>query len=652
MSLKQKEKDFLLLNIVIFRLIDYFRVLMESRNINGRLTMDQDNTLLNEGLNNSSEVPANEVSDILPTEENIPSEEITPEIPEINFAVLKTEEIVAEMQKLIETCPTGQIKDVMEKLPEIFEKQYKQEYEQALADFTADGTPAADFNYKNENKEKFYDLYKLFKEKRITAAKQIEVDREKNLQIKLQLIEELKELVQKEEALNKTFQEFKDIQERWRNTGLVPQNRVNDLLETYHHHVENFYNYIKINKELRDLDLKRNLDAKINLCEEAEKLVENKDINDAFKQLQLLHTRWKEIGPIPKEQQEPVWERFKATTSKINDSYHKFFESLKQEQEDNLKVKEEICGKAAAIAAAEYQGIKEWNAAAQNIIELQEEWKHSGTVPQKERNRIFKTFRASCDTFFNRKREFYKQMLEEQEKNLELKTKLCEKVEAIKDSTDWKITTDKIISYQKEWKKIGPAPRKYSNKIWFRFRAACDEFFNNKNAHFKSIDSEQEKNLEAKKALIEEVKQFQLVDDNEENIKKLKEFQARWNDIGFVPIKEKEAVQEEFRKIINTYFDKLNLDEFDKNLEKYRAKINSLDSSENKEFKIINEREKLIVKIRQLENDIHTWENNIGFIAKSNKSEGLIRELTSKIEKTKQRLALLQEKLKAIDSLI
>lgn len=652
MYLKQKEKDFLLLNIVIFRLIDYFRVLMESRNINGRLTMDQDNTLLNEGLNNSSEVPANEVSDILPTEENIPSEEIKPEIPEINFAVLKTEEIVAEMQKLIETCPMGQIKDVIEKLPEIFEKQYKQEYEQALAEFTADGTPAADFNYKNENKEKFYDLYKLFKEKRITAAKQIEVDREKNLQIKLQLIEELKELVQKEEALNKTFQEFKDIQERWRNTGLVPQNRVNDLLETYHHHVENFYNYIKINKELRDLDLKRNLDAKINLCEEAEKLVENKDINDAFKQLQLLHTRWKEIGPIPKEQQEPVWERFKAATSKINDSYHKFFESLKQEQEDNLKVKEEICGKAAAIAAAEYQGIKEWNAAAQNIIELQEEWKHSGTVPQKERNRVFKTFRASCDTFFNRKREFYKQMLEEQEKNLELKTKLCEKVEAIKDSTDWKITTDKIISYQKEWKKIGPAPRKYSNKIWFRFRAACDEFFNNKNAHFKSIDSEQEKNLEAKKALIEEVKQFQLVDDNEENIKKLKEFQARWNDIGFVPIKEKEAVQEEFRKIINTYFDKLNLDEFDKNLEKYRAKINSLDSSENKEFKIINEREKLIVKIRQLENDIHTWENNIGFIAKSNKSEGLIRELTSKIEKTKQRLALLQEKLKAIDSLI
>ena len=574
------------------------------------------------------------------------------ENPDIDFSHLNTDEIIRKAHRLLNDFPLSAIREAMESLPELFNQKFKEEYDQALAAFTADGDLPENFEYKNDNRDRFNAVYKQYKDKKNEANRQLEAEREKNLEIKLGVIEELKALVQKEEALGKTFQEFRDLQERWRNTGMVPQGQLNGLLETYHHHVENFYNYIKINKELRDLDLKRNLDAKINLCEEAEKLVENKDINDAFKQLQLLHTRWKEIGPIPKEQQEPVWERFKAATSKINDSYHKFFESLKQEQEDNLKVKEEICGKAAAIAAAEYQGIKEWNAAAQNIIELQEEWKHSGTVPQKERNRVFKTFRASCDTFFNRKREFYKQMLEEQEKNLELKTKLCEKVEAIKDSTDWKITTDKIISYQKEWKKIGPAPRKYSNKIWFRFRAACDEFFNNKNAHFKSIDSEQEKNLEAKKALIEEVKQFQLVDDNEENIKKLKEFQARWNDIGFVPIKEKEAVQEEFRKIINTYFDKLNLDEFDKNLEKYRAKINSLDSSENKEFKIINEREKLIVKIRQLENDIHTWENNIGFIAKSNKSEGLIRELTSKIEKTKQRLALLQEKLKAIDSLI
>lgn len=614
--------------------------------------MEQDNTLLNEELNNTSEVPANETESNVPEQSSSETAESPdkPEIPNVDFTLLSTREIVSELQKLIEQCAPGQIKT--DHLPDIFEKQYQKEFDQALADFTADGTPAADFKYKNDAKEKFYNLCKSVKDKKVAMAKQTEAEREKNLEIKLQLIEELKELVQKEEALNKTFQEFKDIQERWRNTGLVPQGQVNNLLETYHHHVENFYNYIKINKELRDLDLKKNLDAKIRLCEEAEQLIEKNDINEAFKQLQFLHAQWKEIGPLPKEQQEPIWERFKAATGKINESYHNFFETLKQEQENNLKVKEEICEKAAAIAAAAYNGIAEWNNGAKALLDLQEEWKHSGTVPQKERNRIFKTFRASCDEFFNRKREFYKQMLADQEKNLELKIKLCEKVEAIQDSTEWKTTTDRIISYQKEWKKIGPAPRKYSNKVWMRFRAACDTFFNNKKAHFKDIDSEQEKNMELKKALLEEVKQFTLSENTEENIQKLKDFQTRWNEIGYVPIKFKDALQDEFRNAINTYFDKMNLDEFDKNLEKYRAKINALDTDENKEFKIINEREKLVIKIRQLETDINTWENNIGFIAKSNKSEGLIRELKNKIEKTKQRLALLQEKLKALDTLI
>lgn len=614
--------------------------------------MEQDNTLLNEELNNTSEVPANETESNVPEQLSSETAESPdkPEIPNVDFTLLSTQEIVSELQKLIEQYAPGQIKT--DHLPDIFEKQYQKEFDQALADFTADGTPATDFKYKNDAKEKFYNLCKSLKDKKVAMAKQTEAEREKNLEIKLQLIEELKELVQKEEALNKTFQEFKDIQERWRNTGLVPQGQVNNLLETYHHHVENFYNYIKINKELRDLDLKKNLDAKIKLCEAAEQLIEKNDINEAFKQLQFLHAQWKEIGPIPKEQQEPIWERFKAATGKINESYHNFFETLKQEQENNLKVKEEICEKAAVIAAAEYNGIAEWNNGAKALLDLQEEWKHSGTVPQKERNRIFKTFRASCDEFFNRKREFYKQMLVDQEKNLELKIKLCEKVEAIQDSTEWKTTTDRIISYQKEWKKIGPAPRKYSNKVWMRFRAACDTFFNNKKAHFKDIDSEQEKNMELKKALLEEVKQFTLSENTEANIQKLKDFQTRWNEIGYVPIKFKDSLQDEFRNAINTYFDKMNLDEFDKNLEKYRAKINALDTDENKEFKIINEREKLVIKIRQLETDINTWENNIGFIAKSNKSEGLIRELKNKIEKTKQRLALLQEKLKALDTLI
>lgn len=616
--------------------------------------MEQDKNLLNEEVERTPEISENESEITKPEEETFSSEEKETHqaLPDVDFKNLNTEEIIAQTRKLTEEFPANQVKDLIESLPEIFETRYTEEYEKALADYTADGNPAEDFVFSGPPKEQFYSLYKAFREKRIAAAKQTEAEREKNLQIKLQLIEELKELVQKEETMTKTFQEFKDIQERWRSTGLVPQAQLNDLLENYHHHVENFYNYIKINKELRDLDLKRNLDAKTQLCEEAEKLTEDTNTSGAFKQLQLLHARWKEIGPIPKEQKDALWERFKAASSRINDSYHRFFENLRKEQEENLKVKEEICEKTIALAEGTYNSLKEWNEVAKKMTDIQDEWRQSGTVPQKERNRIYKKYRTACDTFYNRKREYYKQMEEEQKKNLELKIHLCEKAEALQDSTDWKTTTDKFIALQKEWKKIGPAPKKYSNKVWFRFRGACDIFFNNKNAHFKSKDSEQEKNLELKKALLEEVRNFTLSEDNEENIRQLKEFQSRWSAIGYVPIKEKDALQEEFRKAIDAHFDKLSLDEFDKNLEKYRAKITTFDAGENKEYKIINEREKLVAKIRQLETDIHTWENNIGFIAKSNKSEGLIRELNSKIQKTKQRLALLVEKLKAIDSII
>lgn len=615
--------------------------------------MEQENSLTPEEIKNP-ETLENKAPEESVSSENTVTEasKEKKEIPEIDFSVLTTEEMIRQAQRLVNDYPATSIKDIMESLPEIFENRHKEEYAQALSVFTADGDKPEDFVYNNDNRDQFNAVYKLYKDKKNNAIRQAEAEREENLKIKLGIIEELKALIQKEESLDKTFQEFRELQERWRNTGLVPQSQLNGLLETYHHHVENFYNYIKINKELRDLDLKRNLDAKTALCEEAENLLENNDIAGAFKQLQLLHARWKEIGPIPKEQKEPLWERFRTATGKINEKYHHFFESLKQEQEDNLQVKEEICEKAATLAAKEYHSISEWNTATQHIIDLQEEWKHSGTIPQKERNKIYKKFRTSCDAFFDRKREFYKIQTDKQIQNLELKIQLCEKVEAIKDSTDWRTTTDKIISYQKEWKKIGPVPKKYSNKIWTRFQKACDAFFNNKNAHFKDVDSEQEKNLELKKAIIEEARQFTLSGDREKDIDKLKEFQTRWSEIGFVPIKLKDSIQETFRAVINEWFDKLNLDEFDRDLERFRVKLSSLDAGENKEYKIINEREKLIVKIKQLETDVNTWENNIGFITKSNKSQGLIEDLTSKIEKTKQRLNLLQEKLKALDSLI
>lgn len=574
------------------------------------------------------------------------------EIPEIDFGNLSGEEIVAQAKKLTDEYPVGQLKSVFDALPEIFEARYQKEYNKALSDYVEAGNAPETFECPNNLKEQFQQVYKTYKDKKTQQFKKSEEEREQNLKIKLRIIEGLKELIQKEEALNKTFQEFRELQEQWRNTGMVPQQNLNGLLESYHLHLENFYNYIKINKELRDLDLKYNLDAKEKLCEEAEKLNESKDINDSFRQLQQLHARWKEIGPVPKEQKEPVWERFRTATGKINEEHHKFLESLRKEQDENLQVKEEICTKAQAIADTPHNTLAEWNDATKNILELQEEWKHSGTIPQKERNSIYKKFRNSCDQFFNKKREFYKQMQDGQEKNLELKTTLCEKVEAIKDNTDWKVTTDKIISLQKEWKKIGPAPKKSSNKIWARFRAACDAFFNNKAEHFKDIDSEQGKNLELKKALIEELKQFELTGNNEQNLSKLKDFQQRWTTIGFVPIKQKDALQEEYRGLVNAHFDKLDLGENDKNIERFRAKMNTIDGVVQKDYKIVQEREKLVAKIRQVESDVYVLENNIGFISKSSKSEGLIKELENKIEQSRERLSMLNEKLKIIDNMI
>lgn len=605
--------------------------------------MEQEQNLIPEEQTSQPEMTEN--SEIAETEkQNEPTE--------INFSVLNTEDIIRQAKKLLDEHPVTSLKEIMDNLPRTFEAKYKEEYDKALAAFTADGDLPENFEYKNDSKERFNTLYKQYREKKSEANRQAEAEREANLKTKLEIIEELKALVQKEETLNKTYQEFRDLQDRWRNAGMVPQAQANGLLETYHHHVENFFNYVKINKELRDLDLKRNLDAKLALCAEAERLVEDNDVANSFKQLQVLHAQWKEIGPIPKEVKEETWERFKNATAQINEKHHRFFESLKQEQENNLLIKESLCEKANELAEKEYKNPSAWDTATKAMLELQEEWKRSGTVVQKERNRIFKKFRTSCDAFFERKREFYKNINEEYDRNLQLKIELCEKVEVLKDSTDWKKTTDKMIAYQKEWKKIGPVSQKHSNKVWERFRSACDHFFENKHSFYKDMDDTYEKNLEQKLSLIEEVRQFTLSGNNEEDINKLKEFQVRWGEIGFVPIKKKEEVQNEFRKAINGWFDKLNLDEFDRDLERFRAKLDTLDSGENKEYKIINEREKLVAKIRQLETDIHTWENNIGFIAQSQKSQGLLQELDSKIEKTRQRLALLQEKLKALDKLI
>ncbi|MDR1273959.1 MAG: DUF349 domain-containing protein [Odoribacteraceae bacterium] len=580
-----------------------------------------------------------------PVEENVPSK--AP--PTWDFTRFTTGEIISHMKTLIENYPVNHLK-VLDTLPQIFDAQLQKEREQALG---ASDNQANQLNFPDDTKERFYSIYRLYRERRISYYKKADEEKEENLKTKLQIIEELKELVQKEESLNKTFQEFRALQERWRNTGMVPQANFGDLQETYHLHVENFYNYIKINRELRDLDLKKNLDRKVVLCEQAEKLVEDNNIGYAFRQLQQLHAQWKEIGPVPNEQKETIWERFKEATAKVNEAYHRFFDSLKEERETNLKIKQDICTRAEALAASTPLNSSEWNKFTKQVIELQDEWKLSGSISQRDRKKLYKQFRTACDRFFRAKRDFYQKQQEEQEGNLALKLELCEKVEAVQHSTDWRPTTDKIISYQREWKKIGPVPKKHSNKVWTRFRTACDFFFDNKTAQSKEAGTDQVHNLALKKALLDEVRGFVISGNNAENIKALKSFQSRWTEIGFVPIREKDAIQAEFRGLINAIFDRLDITEFDRDLERFKSKIGTFETkSETKDIKIVQERDKLVAKIKQTEADLHVWENNIGFFSKSSTAEGLIKEFSAKIEEARHKLSLMQEKLKAIDNMI
>ena len=619
--------------------------------------MEQENLQQAEELNNNEPISPDTLNDETRNEVSVQGQptpiEKAPEkeVPVWDFSSFNTDEIISHMKSLIDDFPVQRLK-VLDSLPQVFEAQYQKEYDKALADFTKDGSPAATFDYQDNSKERFYSVYRTYREKKSEYYKKLEGEKEQNLKEKLQIIEELKDLIQHEESLNKTYQDFRNLQDRWRNTGMVPQAQASDLLETYHHHVENFFNYIKINKELRDLDLKKNLDAKNALIEQANALLEDNNIGNAFRQLQSLHSQWKEIGPVAKEVQEETWNRFKEVTDKINNAYHRFFDNLREEQDNNLKIKEEICVKLENYASVSFEKLSEWNVATDTVLALQTEWKHAGTIPLKERNRLYKRYRAACDAFFERKRQYFQGIQTLQNKNLTKKIELCEKVEALKDSTDWGTTTKKIIEYQKEWKTIGPVSKKVSNKIWNRFRSACDHFFDRKSAQFKHVSSDQEKDLELKRELIEEVRNFKLTGNNDDDIEALKAFQTRWAEIGFVPIKEKETVQNEFRKLINDHFDQLDIDEFEKNIERFKSKINTFDNSDDKDSKIIQEREKLVNKIKQLETDLHAWENNIGFFSKSSNSESLVKEFSNKIESARHKLALMQEKLRLIDGMI
>jgi hypothetical protein len=578
-------------------------------------------------------------------EEAVPAQE--------DYSHLDRENLVAKFRQLLKEQPISDLKPAVDALRKVFDKASEEIENKAKAAFVASGEPEELFVHQPDNLQKeFSALLFEYRSKRDSERQSQEHEKEKNLAAKYEVIEGIKDLLNRQESLNETFQEFRDLQQRWRDIGSVPQGKLHDLWETFHLHVENFYNYIKINNELRDLDLKKNYEEKVALCEKAEELLLEESPVKAFKALQKLHDQWREVGPVPREKKEELWERFKAATGKINQRQQEHFESLKNQLKKNLEAKIELCEKAEALLAEELHSPKEWEEKSKQLIDLQQIWKTIGFAPKKDNNLVYERFRKACDGFFNSKREFFKSYKDEQQNNLQLKTELCIQAEGMKESNDWKKTTDEYIRIQKKWKEIGPVPRKQSDIVWKRFREACDYFFNRKKDFFSHIDEEQDKNLEAKEALIAELTAFEIKEDNEKNFEILQDFQRRWSDIGFVPLKEKERINQEFRNLINQKFDHLNLDEVNKNLQKFRNKLENWKAENQFAEKIGQERNRIMLKLKQLENDLVVWENNIGFFAKSKNSDALVRDFQHKIENGKRNMELLNKKLDLIDEML
>lgn len=564
---------------------------------------------------------------------------------EEKFAGKGKEELVALFARMLEEQPVQSLRRDVEALKIAFYRLRRAEVEAVRRKFLAEGGKEEEFTPGVDGAEvQFKEQFKEYRRRRDEFIANLEAEKEANLKVKQQIIEELKELVNSDETLNHTFTKFRELQQRWKETGIVPQQYVKDLWETYNLHVENFYGFIKINKELRDLDLKKNYEQKVALCEQAEALVMEPSVVEAFHKLQKLHDEWRETGPVANEYKEALWERFKAASSRINKQHQEHFEALKAEQVRNLELKSELCAATEELVSQPLTTRKEWNRASDRLLDIQKTWKTIGFAPKKDNNRIYERFRTACDRFFEAKRQFYAALKTEMEHNYQLKVEICEAAESLMNSEEWKKATDELIALQARWKQIGAVSRRHSDAVWKRFRAACDTFFERKSAHFASVDGEHEENLRKKLALLDEMAAADVKNGGYEVIR---EFQRRWGEIGFVPIKQKEAIQKRYKAAVDELFATLRGSERDRSMGRFREKLSALKGAGDRRLR--SERERLYNKVRQLEQEIALLENNIGFFAKSKNAEALVADVRSKIERAREEMAATVEKVRMID---
>ncbi len=583
-----------------------------------------------------------------PQVEEVHAEAAT-ETPSSNHQELTKEEIVKKLEELSNQEEVAGRTEV-DSLKHAFYKIKSAENEAAKQKFVTDGGAEEDFVQANDPlEEEFKTLLNNIKDKRAKALANEENVKEENLQKKLKIIDSIKDLTESTDDFNKLYKEFKDLQQQWNEIKLVPAAKVNELWKAYQVQSEKFYDIIKINNEFRDYDFKKNLELKNGIIEAVEKLKDEPDVVSAFHQLQNFHQQWREIGPVAKEIRDEVWDKFKAASTEINKRHQAHFEHLKGQEEDNLVQKTAICETLKSIDYSSLKSFKDWDEKSKEVIELQAKWKTIGFVPKKYNNQIFEEYRSLCDTFFEKKAEFFKKQREEMEENLKKKRELCEKAEAMKDSTDWKKTTDEMIAIQREWKKIGPVPRKYSDAIWKQFVTACDYFFEQKNKNVSSQKTEEIENLAKKKDLIERINALSEEADSKTAMDKLRELMDEWHGIGFVPFKEKDRIYKEYQSALDIQFDRLKMDKSERRLQSFKSNMEDISKSERPKGKLFKERDRLMFQFNKIKSDLQTYENNMGFLSISKGSGGLLKEMEHKIQDLKNELELIVQKIDTID---
>lgn len=581
-----------------------------------------------------------------------PAEETIVEKPTENASKLSTKEEVLLRLKEVAQDAENANKQELDGLKQTFYKIHNAEIEAAKKTFVENGGAEEEFIAQPSGvEEEFKSLMAAIKEKRSALAAEIEKQKEENLQVKLSIIEELKELVESPDDANKSYNEFKKLQQQWNEVKLVPQAKVNELWKNYQLHVEKFYDILKLNNEFREYDFRKNLEIKTHLCEAAEKLADEQDVVAAFHQLQKLHQEFRDTGPVAKELRDEIWNRFKAASTAVNRRHQQHFEALKETEQHNLDQKTVICEIVEAIEFDQLKTFAAWETKTQEVIALQNKWKTIGFAPQKMNVKIFERFRKACDEFFKKKGEFFKLLKEGMNANLEKKKALCEKAESLKDSTEWKETAEILTKLQKEWKTIGPVSKKYSDAVWKRFITACDYFFEQKGKATSSQRSVEQENLEKKKAIIARLTAIDETTDADEASKEVRELMKEWNGIGHVPFKEKDRLYKQYHGLIDQLFDRFNISASNKKLSNFKSSIGNIQSGGSQS--LYREREKLVRTYENMKNELQTYENNLGFLTTSSKKgNSLLTEINRKVEKLKSDLELVLQKIKVIDESI